>query len=184
MREAKLRWALRSIMSWLLIFSLSGLSTSLMAKERRGATVVIQKKDGSLEKGELIAVKQNSLLILGASSGADVAIDVPDIRTVRIVKERKAVTGLWWGFIIGTGAALATGLINGNDETGEVFAFGSVQDAVLTSSLFGLLVGGTVGAAVGAFSGDKILRFESKGDLTIQAQLKKLRAKARIRDAR
>jgi hypothetical protein len=73
------------IISLSVIFSLLGLSANLRAGERRGAALVVQKKDGAQEKGELIAVKQNSIVLLGSSSGADVSIDVPDIKTIRIL---------------------------------------------------------------------------------------------------
>jgi hypothetical protein len=39
------------------------------AEEKRGATLIIQKKDGQQVKGELIAVKENSLLLKEAESG-------------------------------------------------------------------------------------------------------------------
>ena len=77
------------IISLLVIFSLSGLSGNLMAGERRGATIVVHKKDGAQEKGELIAIKQNSILLLGSSSGTDVSVDVPDIKTIGILKKSK-----------------------------------------------------------------------------------------------
>ena len=50
------------------------LSGNLIAKERRGAELIVQKKDGQQIRGELIAVKQNSLLLL--VSGVDTAIKV------------------------------------------------------------------------------------------------------------
>jgi hypothetical protein len=47
------------LVSLFLIFSLVMLSANLYAKERRGAKLLITKKDGQLIEGELITVKPN-----------------------------------------------------------------------------------------------------------------------------
>jgi len=51
-------------MVFLIIFSLLVLSGNLYAK-KQGAELLIQKKDGQQIKGELIAVKKNSILLMG-----------------------------------------------------------------------------------------------------------------------
>ncbi|GAH74403.1 unnamed protein product [marine sediment metagenome] len=50
------------LVSLFLIFSLVMLSANLYAKERRGAKLLITKKDGQLIEGELITVKPNGSL--------------------------------------------------------------------------------------------------------------------------
>jgi hypothetical protein len=85
--------------SLFLVFSILALSGNLMAKERRGAKLIITKKDWQQVKGELIAVKQNSLLLL--VSGVDVGVDISDIKVVRIVKKSEAVAGLVVGVLVG-----------------------------------------------------------------------------------
>jgi hypothetical protein len=50
------------------------ISTNLYAKERRGAKLLITKKDGGKIEGELIAVKENSLLVLTKWTGRDVSV--------------------------------------------------------------------------------------------------------------
>ena len=52
----------KKFISLFLIFSLMMLSTNLYAKERRGAKLIVTKKDGQQIRGELITVKPNSLL--------------------------------------------------------------------------------------------------------------------------
>ena len=47
-----------------LVISLLVLTGNLLAKERRRAKLIIQKKDDQQVKGKLITVKQNSLLLL------------------------------------------------------------------------------------------------------------------------
>ena len=60
----------KKFISLFLIFSLMMLSANLYAKERRGAKLIITKKDGQRIEGELIAVKPNSLLLLDAQYNA------------------------------------------------------------------------------------------------------------------
>lgn len=72
------------------IFVLCFLPISALAKEPRGATVVVTKTDGSQIEGELLAVKPDSLLLLGFGN-KDGTIDLAAIRSVRI--KRKAHSG-------------------------------------------------------------------------------------------
>lgn len=78
------------------------LPAGLGAQTRRGATVVVTLTDGQEFRGELIALKPDSLLLL-ASSTADLSVPLGDIRVVRIV--RRAPTGLLAtaGFLLGSG---------------------------------------------------------------------------------
>jgi ribosome maturation factor RimP len=55
--------------------------------QKPGAKVIIQKKDRQQVKGELIAVKENSLLLKEHESGADVSVDVSGINKITIVKK-------------------------------------------------------------------------------------------------
>ena len=73
--------------SVLLVVSLLIFSVDLPAKERRGAELVVQKNDAQVLKGELIAVKQNSVLLL-SPEGADVSVDIKDINMI-IIKTGK-----------------------------------------------------------------------------------------------
>ncbi|TET74596.1 MAG: hypothetical protein E3J56_02085 [Candidatus Aminicenantes bacterium] len=85
----------------LIVFSLIMLSVNLYAKEKRGAKLSIFKKDGQKIKGELIAVKKDSLLLLESESGADVSVYVKDIIEIRTVKKAPVKKGLIYGLIIG-----------------------------------------------------------------------------------
>lgn len=74
----------------------------LSAQEKRGAEIVVTKTNGSLYRGELIAVRPDSLLLLGPG-GKDTSIGLADIGIVRIV--RRSPTGLLTlaGFLLGSG---------------------------------------------------------------------------------
>ena len=45
------------------MFSILALSGNLFAKERKGADLIVQRTDGTKVRGELIAIKENSLLM-------------------------------------------------------------------------------------------------------------------------
>ena len=75
-----------------LIFSLVALSGNLYAKNK-GAELVVQKIDGTQVRGELIAVKEESLLLLN-SEGEDVSVDINDVRVVSIFKKSKVLIGI------------------------------------------------------------------------------------------
>ena len=65
-----------------LVFSVLALSVPLAAKERKGADLIIQRTDGTQVRGELIAVKASSLLLLDRDTGSDVSVDIGDIGVI------------------------------------------------------------------------------------------------------
>lgn len=166
------------ITSLWVVFSLLGLSGNLMAGEKRGATVVVQKKDGAQEKGELIAVKQNSILLLGSSSGADVSIDVPDIKTIGILKKSRAGAGFGYGFLIGGAAGAGIGLICSRG-TGWI-KFPRIDYVLIIGAGLGL-AGGLIGVMVSGPS-EQTIQIEGKGEPEVQYELRALKPKARIPD--
>jgi hypothetical protein len=156
-----------------LIFSLVMLSTNLYAKERRGAKLIVAKKDGQQVQGELITVKPNSLLLLD-TEGKDVSIGIADIKVIRVKKKSK---GARTGFLIGGGLALIVGL---GQIGAEVHGFiPSFIDGLIFFALPGALIGAIIGAAAGK---DKTIQIEGMNDSKIKEALDKLRKKARIRD--
>lgn len=159
---------IKKFIALFLVFSLLALSANLYAKEKRGAKLIITKTDGQQVKGELIAVKENSLLLLDSESGADVSIDIADIRIIRIVKKSKK----WkYGLAVGGGV----GLIAGIASIGEVHGF----FATFIDSLiwFGLPVVGIVAIIEGR---DKTILIKGRPDTEVKEALEELRKKARI----
>jgi hypothetical protein len=114
----------------------------LAAKERRGATIIVTKLEGTQAAGELIAVRPDSLLLL--SEGTDLSIGLADIRSVKIVRPSRS------GLLAGIGAA--TGFLGG---AGFILAFAQedvVENKVKAALTFGLLAGGGLGL-VGSVAG-------------------------------
>ena len=167
----------KKFLSLFLIFFLVALSGNLYSKEKRGADLKIQKKDGQSVRGELIAVKNSSLLLLDSESGADVSIDIKDVKAIRIRKKSKASRGWLIGGVTGS---LVLGVAwLGAGGASEVDS----PLAPVAGFLGGLVYGGLIGAVTGIIMGiDKTYRIEGKSDSEIKEILEKLRKKARVRN--
>lgn len=127
------------LIAWALILSFLAAPAGLTAKDRRGATLLVTKIDGTQVSGELIAVKPDALLLL-AGNTLDVSVPLTDIHTVRIVRRSRS------GSFAGIGAAL--GFVGCGTAT-----YVMVDRAVYDSKLkMGLLIG-TLGAGAGAIIG-------------------------------
>ena len=164
--------------SLFLVFSLLVISVNLYAKERRGAELIITKKNGYQTEGELITVKPNSLLLLN-TEGKDVSVDIEEIKVIRVVKKSKALSGSLVGFLI---PAIITGLLFLlATEIEESEGVGFLLPLGLVGSCAGALIGGISGAIEGI---DKIIQFEGMTDSKIQETLDYLRKRARVRDYR
>ena len=158
-----------------LAFSLMMLSTNLYAKERRGVKLIVTKLDGQLIKGELIAVKPNSLLLLD-TEGKDVSVDIVDIKVIKIVKKSKVLLAAGLGFLIGAAVGAAAG-----SQLSEAWWWESGTEicAVIGGFAFGIL-GGLIVSSEGK---DKTIQIEGMSDFhEFREALDYLRKKARIRD--
>jgi len=161
----------RKVSALLVVFLLI-FSVDLPAKERRGAELVVTKNDGQVLKGELIAVKQNSVLLL-SPEGADVSVDIKDIDIIKIAKKSKVLKGAGIGFLAGAGIGA---LLGGADPDTEGMA-------LIWAGIFGaagLLIGTIVGAAVSPY---KEIKIKGKSDPEINKILEKLRRQARVPNA-
>ena len=168
----------KKFISLFLVFSLMMLSVNLYAKEKRGAKLIITKKDGQLIKGELIAVKPNALLLLD-TEGKVVSIDIADFKVIRIVKKSKVWTGAGIGLAISVGGGALIGALAGEGPAEDMSGLlvGLLVGAFFSPAV--ALLGAIIGAAVGT---DKTIHFEGMTDLEIEEALEKLCKKARIRD--
>jgi len=162
-------WTTKLISSALII-SFLVLPAGLSAKERRGASIVVTRLDGSQVSGELIAVKRDSLILLN-NVGRDESIDLAGIKTVRVIKKSRA--GLLSG--IGGAAGAAVGATVGayafsDDEPSSVrngLVFGAL------GALSGLLVGSVLGI-------DWSFTFAGKPATVVNEYWVKLRTYARV----
>ena len=158
-----------------------GEGINLEPGQKPGAKLVIQKTNGQQVKGELIAVKKDSLLLKDSQTGADVAVDITDTETIKIVMESKGKSGARIGFGIGgaLGIAFVTAYaIDPGDEPSGFFTY-------LLAYCGTILILGTplalLGWAIGAQAGtDKTIQIEDKSEAEIKGILEDLRQKARV----
>ena len=163
------------LISIFLISSLIILPMTLTAKERQGAELHIQRINGQKIKGELIALKENSLLLKEHNSGADVTAAVGEIKTITIVRKSKVWMGAGTGFGLGaTGGALA-GLLW--EDTGDWTNAGLAFFFGICAGVIGALTGGIVGVSLGI---DKTIEIERRPESEIKGILEDLRKKARV----
>ena len=169
---------MKKITSAFLVITLVILIAPVLAKERRGAELLIQKVDGQQIKGELITVKENTLLLL-SPIGSDLSVCIDDVIYIKIVKKSKFMSGAIRGLPIGLGVGLVMGVMGG------VSLWGESDTSDHTEIFFGSLLGGgiygfLVGGGIGALSKDKTFQIKGKSDSEIKEILEKLRTKARI----
>jgi hypothetical protein len=136
----KARAAAAIVLALCLLFLV--LPASLSAKERRGAELIVSRLDGSGVKGELIAVKPDSLLLL--SEGKDVSVDLGEVHTVVMIRKSRA--GLLAG--IGGAAGAAAGVVLGLN-----WNFEAISDSRTGGALFGGAAIGAAGALLGYLAG-------------------------------
>jgi len=144
---------------------------------------LILKKDGQQLRGELIAVKQDSLIMLVSS--LDVAVDIKDIRMIEILKKSKFLKGAGIGFVIGGITGTVFGLLamegENSDEWANFFRMLLTLLAAAEGGGIGFLTGGVIGLLAGI---DKTIEVEGKSDLEIKEILEKLRSRAHFPDYR
>ena len=149
----------------------------LTAKEKKGADLLVETTDGTQVRGELIVVKENSLLLSESDSGADVTFDIADVGVITIKWKSKGWEGMGLGLLIGggVGAGVAVAVVPSGYSTSGI----AVAGIVALGALLGLLIGGYMGTTLGK---DKAIQIEGKSDSEVQEILEMLRKKARIPD--
>jgi hypothetical protein len=158
-----------------LVMAFLAAPAGVSAKERRGADIIITQNDGSQHRGELIAIKPDSLLLL--SSGTDLTVARADIQSVRIVRRSRS------GAAAGIGAAV--GFIGGAAYVlvGYDSLEGPFKSRAQGVALVGIVAGGLgalggllVGSAAGA---DSTFAVAGAEDASLAAYWKKLHAQSR-----
>ncbi len=175
MMEGPVDAGLRKLATCLLVAMLVLLPALLPAKERRGAEVTIAWKSGLQVSGELIAVRQDSLLLVNRV-GQDVSVKLAEISSVTVLRKAHGGTGFLVGFLAGAaaGAALGYGRNKGDPSDQHLAALG-------LGVLFGAL-GGLVGAGIGTAAGrDITIVFKGLSEAEVQKAAARLRGMARMK---
>jgi hypothetical protein len=171
--EGPMKKAVHKITAIGIVLLLLNVPTLLSAAERRGANLVITLKDGQQIKGELIAVKTDSLLLLSPSR-KDESVNTVDIKSIKVVRKSRAGTG----FVLGLVSGILVGVLWGHNQPDP-----EENGATSIGALWGGGVGALIGLGVGAAaSSDETIHFEGKSESDRAMALADLRYKARIPD--
>jgi len=167
----------RKFIASVLIVSFVSLPGALSAQGARGADVIIAVKDGRTVSGELIAVKQDSLVLL-SPVGKDESVTFTEISAITIVKKSRAGTGFLAGFLVG---GIAGGILGSQWNKGdESYEGKAILPGVLIFGALGGLIGLGIGAAVGS---DETIEFAGLSEVEARKVLGQLRGMARMPDA-
>ena len=168
---------MKKIMAFVLILSFIGLSQrDLLAMERSGAKILVHTKNGQSVEGELIAVKQKSLLLMDWSQHQDYSVEIKEIKYVDIVKKNYAfLTSIFAGTLVATITGVYLYEYIGFDpgQFSEFFEF------YAPIGVGCILLSGMTGAAL---SSDNRIKIERRSEEEIDLILEKLRKKARVPD--
>ena len=174
----------KSSLAALISLALLVSSSFSIAKERRGAEVMVTKQDGTQVSGELIAVKKDSLLLLaeGPLAGTDLSIALAEINTVKIIKKSKAGSGFCYGLLIGAVGGAAWVFSEGGQSNGEAF-FTTRSQATLVGAIGFGCMGMILGAIVGGLAGtDMTISIGEKSEIKLQPVRERLVQLARIKE--
>ena len=104
--------------------------------------------------------------------GADVSVDIREVRNLTIVKESKGRKGFAYGALAGAGTAALIGVLAGATGDGVMFYV-----PILGLGFFGGVLGALFGAAAGR---DETILVSTKTNAEIQDLLNRLRSLARV----
>jgi hypothetical protein len=151
----------------------------LPAKDKKkGANIIIQKKDGKTITGELLTVKSDAIILMDSLNQTGITQSVKEIKKITVVKKGRFFKGLGLGLVIGGGSGALLGLASGDDEPGW-FSLTAEQKAAVGGLGLGIisaLTGGIIEAIKGI---DETVVLEGRTPKEMSRILKKLNAKSR-----
>jgi hypothetical protein len=176
----KRRQKIHAIILILTFFILLG---NLSAKDRKkGADIIVQKKDGKTIKGELLAVKNDAIILMDSLNLSGIKMKSKEIRKITIAKKSGFFKGLGLGLVIGGGSGALLGLASGDDKSGW-FSMTAGEKAAVGGLGFGIL-GALAGGIVGTIKGiDESVVLEGRTAEEMVRVLRKLNTKSRFPQA-
>jgi len=147
-----------------------------LGAKKKGAHLVVEKQDGQFIEGELLSVRENSLLLMTPGSGTGVTIDINEIEKIKIKRKNKSGKGA----LIGAGACLLIGAVVGaNSDFGSETAGGNLG---VIAAVPGALIGGIIGAMIpGSY---KTIPVKGKSPSKIKKIMEQLKKKARFEEGK
>lgn len=175
--RGKKKRAIGIIIFILTIISLHGNS---FAKDRKhGSDVIVQKKDGKTIKAELLAVKNDEIILMDSFNMSGITLKSDEIQKITITKKSSIFKGMGFGLLIGGGSGALLGLASGDDDPGW-FSMTAGEKAAMGGLGFGIL-GALTGGVVGAIKGiDDAVVLEGGTPEETKLILKKLNSRSRF----
>ena len=156
-------------------------------KEKPGAIIEVQKKDGQTIKGELLTVRNGILNLLIHEDATKVDVHLDELSSIRIVKKDHARKGAWIGALAGAANGALLGFASGTEKKRVWGIFGYTktitarEKAAVGAGIFGF-AGLVIGTITGALSGtDKIIQLDAMSPEKLKLVEAKLDARARFR---
>ncbi len=174
MEKARRGWILLFILAFMVI------PEGLGAKPKHGAGTVIMKRDGPTVRGELVAVRKDSVLLKESRSSYDVSIPLSAIRTIKVDQRSGAVSGAFLGTLVGGLTGMAIGRKAGESRH-------SLVNFETAGTVIGAAIGVLIGGGAGLWIGSSIKEYETF-DLEhtapegIPLMMGRLRSRARFPD--
>ena len=171
----------KTMLTFLAVFSLCMCTRNLLAKERRGAEVVVQKPFGQEIRGELIAVKQSSLLLLDSQTGADVSALIKEVMAVKIMKRPKTLENSALGFFAGVSIGALIGYAGWEKFNWAPYDTKTKYRIIAWGGGIGGLIGAFIGGIIGNKAGQpETFQIAGRTQEEVDSVLTILRSKARI----
>ena len=158
--------------SFITILVLAVLAPGLAASERRGAEVVVTKNDGTVIRGELLAVKGTDLLIMDESASGGVSVSLTDAMLVKVVNRGKVGLILGGALIGGSlGGGLGYAVESGHHE--PLSGIDKAAGAIVGGGI-GLLAGGIVGVVLSSSKELPVIGTDPNSVNQMASQLRRL----------
>lgn len=179
----------KSSVFWSAVALLIGLfiSQSVFARERQGGIVKIKMKDGTTIMGELIAVRDGSLLV-DANTMEFSSTPVAKINNLSVKRNSHVAGGVILGLLGGSLLGASIGYFGKPSDPRDTGLFSWSDFGKPLATLFGAGIGAFVGGFIGrgiasAQSSDLVLIRGGHCFITEAEMLKKLKSQAKVPDA-
>ena len=139
---------------------------------RKGSTVIVTMTDGSQVRGELLAVKKDSLLIYDEGAGRGENLELPQVAQVNVLKKSRVMRG----FAIGLASGFAASVLIPHHHHHDDYGIITHLFLPVTISCLGGIIGNQA-------SIPKSFSLARVSPLAVKARLERLKSFARDQDA-
>jgi len=142
----------KKFLALIVAFSLLAASSPLTAAEKRGANVVVMKKNGQEITGELIVARKNTLVLMESETTMTIPMNYDEIAEIIIKKKSQLLIWTVLGTLVLGSAGAAAAYIQGGDVGEPEYGYSAGEKArrgFIIMGVGGLLLGGLIGANKG-----------------------------------